>query len=322
MNLFQNHTPQEFLRLSLERFRHQAENVPVYKDFIGQLKLNPHKISRLEEIPFLPVEMFKRHEVLESGLKPVHCFESSGTTGMDTSRHYIADLKLYEASCLAGFRFFYGDPGEYCILALLPSYLERENSSLVYMARFLMEVSGHRLNGFYLNGHELLLKRLSELHTSGQKALLLGVSFALLDLAERIQAGFPGLTLMETGGMKGRRPEILREELHDILSQAFGVQDIHSEYGMTELLSQAYAKRKGLFRTPPWMKVLIRNPYDPFSYLSAGQTGLINVIDLANVHTCSFIATSDLGKVHPDGSFEVSGRSDHSDLRGCNLLVS
>jgi hypothetical protein len=235
------------------------------------------------------------------------------------SKHYVADLSLYEKSFLAGFNLFYGNPEQFIILALLPSYLERKDSSLVFMAEKLIKLSKHSSSGFYLQNYRALVEMLSG--SSGQKVFLIGVTYALLELAEKFRIPDINGIVMETGGMKGRRKEIIREELHTILRQGFHVAKIHSEYGMTELLSQAYSKGNGIFKTPPWMKVLIRDTNDPKSLLGDHRTGGINIIDLANIYSCSFIATQDLGKTHTDGSFEVLGRFDNSDIRGCNLMT-
>jgi phenylacetate-coenzyme A ligase PaaK-like adenylate-forming protein len=248
-------------------------------------------------------------------------FESSGTTGEDTSKHYVCDLELYRRSLTAAFRLFNGDSGKYCILALLPSYLERKHSSLVYMARELIRLSGHTGSGFYLDDLKALVRQLKTLENEQQPTLLLGVSFALLDLAENFPLEFKNTIVMETGGMKGRREELTRQELHERLCLGFKVGAIHSEYGMTELLSQAYSKKDGVFHTPPWMKVVIRDPYDPLNMMPPDRSGGINIIDLANLHSCSFIATQDIGKLIPEGGFEVLGRFDNSDIRGCNLML-
>ncbi|MEL6304419.1 MAG: acyl transferase, partial [Bacteroidota bacterium] len=248
-------------------------------------------------------------------------FESSGTTGSVTSKHFVTNISLYQESFRRAFRQFYGDPKDLCILALLPSYLERTGSSLVFMVDDLINSSAHPLSGFYLHDLKALQQKLMELEASQTPTLLIGVSFALLDLAEQFPTPLKHITIMETGGMKGKRKEMIREELHQELRNAFQVQHIHSEYGMTELLSQGYSKGNGIFETPPWMKVLIRDPEDPLSLQANGKSGGVNVIDLANLHSCAFIATQDLGKVHSDGSFEIIGRFDHSDIRGCNLMA-
>lgn len=313
--------PQGITHKILEVFHYQAVNLPVYAEFLHYLDIRHETISTISEIPFLPISAFKTHRVISQTQNPELVFESSGTTGMERSRHYISDPELYKKSFLTAFSLQYGHPASYCILALLPSYLERKTSSLVYMCRELMAISGHELNGFFLDNMAEMHARMEVLRNSGTPTLIIGVSFALLDMAERFPMYFPELILMETGGMKGRREEITRASLHNQLRQAFGVKQVHSEYGMTELLSQAYAVADGMFNAPPWMQVLIRDPEDPFTLLPTGQTGCINIIDLANVHSCSFIATDDLGKLHENGQFEVLGRFDHSDLRGCNLLM-
>ena len=306
---------------ALAVFRYQAENNAVYRRFLQYLDIAPAQVTQLTDIPFLPISVFKQHKVVSGSVDPDLVFTSSGTTGMQVSSHFVADPALYVTSYLEGFRRVYGDPSGYCILALLPSYLERSGSSLVYMCQGLIERSGHPKSGFYLHDMAQLALVLAELREKGTPTLLIGVSFALLDLGEGFPMHFPELLVMETGGMKGRREELTREALHSALCRAFGTTSIHSEYGMTELLSQAYSTGNGLFASPPWMRIFIRDPEDPMSQMGVGKTGCINVMDLANVHSCSFIATDDLGKVHADGRFEVLGRFDASDVRGCNLLV-
>ena len=291
------------------------------RSYLDHLGIIPSSIQFIEEIPFLPVEFFKKHKVVTGKYKAELIFESSGTTGENTSKHYICDLNLYKRSFTNTFRLFYGDPSGYCILALLPSYLERGNSSLVYMANELIRLSGHPDSGFYLDNLDELVKRIRDLEASGQRVLLLGVSFALADMAEKFQLDLRNTIVMETGGMKGKRKEITREELHGSLKKGFGIPAVHSEYGMTELLSQAYSKNHGIFRCPPWMRVMIRDPYDPLSALSRDSSGGINIIDLANILSCSFIVTQDIGKLNAGGGFEVIGRFDHSHIRGCNLMV-
>ncbi len=307
--------------LALEVFRFQYERNHIYKKFCDALGRNPGNVNRLDDIPFLPVGFFKTHRVVSFSGQERHVFTSSGTTGSDPSKHVVFDISLYERSFTQCFRLFYGEPASYCVLALLPSYLERKDSSLVYMASRLIGESGHPDSGFYLDDLECLANRLEILGKSETKVLLLGVSFALLELAEKFPMPLRNAIVMETGGMKGRRREMVREELHEILCRAFHCDAIHSEYGMTELFSQAYSFGRGLYACPPWMKVLIRDVNDPLSPGAAGRTGGINIIDLANLYSCSFIATQDLGKTQPDGRFEVLGRFDHSDLRGCNLLL-
>lgn len=311
----------DFEETSLQIFEYQYRNNDVYRDFSDLLRRNPDNVKTLKDIPFLPISFFKTREIATGDWTPEMVFESSGTTGMQSSRHFIKDLSLYERSFSEGFRYFYGAPEDYCFLALLPSYLERQNSSLIYMMEKLMEQSGHPENGFYLYNHEELKERLLFLDRQGQKTLLWGVTYALLDFCEEQQFQLQNVVILETGGMKGKREEITREALHQILKRHFGVAAIHSEYGMAELLSQAYSKGDGIFRTPPWMKVMIREADDPLSYCPTGKTGGVNIIDLANINTCSFIATQDLGKINLDHSFEISGRFDAADIRGCNLLV-
>jgi phenylacetate-coenzyme A ligase PaaK-like adenylate-forming protein len=321
--IFKIEDDRTFRAAALEVFRYQAVHVPVYRDYLVALKVNPEEVTEIEEIPFLPIEFFKTHTVIAEGMKAEEVFESSGTTADTTSKHHVANIALYKESFLRSFYRFYGTPDELCILALLPSYMERSGSSLVYMMDHLIKWSGHKDSGFYLDNLEelsgVLNKRINDQHPT----LLLGVSFALLDLAEQHPMEFwNNIRVMETGGMKGRRKELVRGELHEILTKAFDVSVIHSEYGMTELLSQAYSTGNGIFRCPPWMDVLVRDPNDPLSLLEVEQTGGLNIIDLANIYSCSFIATGDLGKQYEDSSFEVLGRFGHSDIRGCNLLVT
>ena len=310
-----------FKSLALEVFNYQFEQVEVYHRFCNSLHREPSNVKRLNDIPFLPVELFKTHEIISSEKQADKIFESSGTTGAVSSKHFVAEISLYEKSFELGFNHFYGNPSDYVILALLPSYLERGNSSLVYMADKLIQLSGKKESGFFLNEFDKLHALLISLKEQKQKTILLGVTFALLDFAEKFKTYFPELIIMETGGMKGRREELTRQEVHQILCSSFGVSKIHSEYGMTELLSQAYSKGEGVFRYPPWMKILVRDIYDPLQLEPGNKTGAINVIDLANLYSCSFIATSDLGKVNEDGSFEIIGRMDNSEIRGCNLMV-
>jgi phenylacetate-coenzyme A ligase PaaK-like adenylate-forming protein len=322
-DIFRISNEQTFRAAALEVFHYQSRHVPVYRDYLSTLKVDASMVREVEEIPFLPIEFFKSHDVLAEGKKAELVFESSGTTGTTPSRHHVADSALYRESFLRCFHAFYGPPNRLCILALLPSYLERSGSSLVYMMDHLIKWSGHPDSGFYLDNLEELADVLKKRNNDGHPTLLVGVSFALLDLASLHSLDlWRNIRVMETGGMKGRRKEMVRGELHDILTQAFDVPSIHSEYGMTELLSQAYSEGEGLFVPPPWMDVLVRDPNDPLSYVADGQTGGLNIIDLANRYSSAFIATSDLGRRQEDGSFEVLGRFGHSDLRGCNLLVS
>ncbi|MBI9069591.1 MAG: acyl transferase [Salinivirgaceae bacterium] len=311
----------QFNDLCIEAFLYQYHTIPVYQEYCKHLNIRPSEITHYTKIPFLPIEFFKTHDVKPENSNPEITFSSSGTTGTKTSKHHVADLAIYKASFLAAFKKFYGNVEEYCVLALLPSYLERTGSSLIYMAEELIKLSKHADSGFYLNNYQELSEKLKILSQSGKKILLLGVSYALLDMAEQFPMKLENTIIMETGGMKGRRKELVREELHERLCAAFGVSSIHSEYGMTELLSQGYSFGEGLFKTPPWMKILIRNTYDPFEYLPAGKSGGINVIDLANIHSCCFIETKDLGKTFTDDSFTILGRFDDSDIRGCNLMA-
>jgi len=313
---------QAFTQTSLQVFRHQAANCSVYNDFIAGLKIDPAKVEALEQIPFLPVEFFKSHRVLSSDAAPEVTFTSSGTTGMITSSHLVTDVSWYADSFRKAFTLFYGNVERYTILALLPAYLEREGSSLIFMADDLIKQSKNPDSGFYLYNHEELRNQLKKQQETKKPTLLIGVTFALLDFVESYKIDFPELIVMETGGMKGRRKEMIREELHQQLCDGFSVCAIHSEYGMTELLSQAYSKGEGIFYCPPWMKILTRDPNDPLEILQNNKTGGINIIDLANINSCSFIATKDLGKVYDDGAFEVLGRFDNSDIRGCNLLIA
>lgn len=310
-----------FNNIAIQIFRHQAENCFVYKDYIKHLNINPVEVSHYKEIPFLPISFFKTHQVLSSNFTSEIIFSSSGTTGLTTSKHFVTDVSLYKKSYNKAFEIFYGQPTDVCILALLPSYLEREGSSLIYMVDDLLSQSQHPQSGYFLNDLQNLHQTLLSLKEKNQKTILIGVTYALLDFVEQFSTHFPNLIVMETGGMKGKRKEMVREELHEILCKGFGVENIHSEYGMTELLSQGYSYGKGIFNCPPWMKILLRDTSDPLSLLNNKQSGGINVIDLANINSCSFIATQDLGKFHEDGSFEILGRFDNADIRGCNLLV-
>jgi phenylacetate-coenzyme A ligase PaaK-like adenylate-forming protein len=309
----------EFNGLALEIFQYQYLNNTVYRKYADMNTVAFSDVDHFSKIPFLPIEFFKSHKIITGNEDYQQVFTSSGTTGNQASHHFIKDVDLYEKIFIESFRKSYGDPFQYLILALLPSYLERKGSSLVYMVNKLIKISRNRQSGFYIHNYDELARILSD--NSHKKILLIGVSFALLDLAEKYDLALPNAIIMETGGMKGRRKEMIREELYEKLISRFHVSEIHSEYGMTELLSQAYSKGEGIFRTPHWMKVLIRDVNDPKSLLSTNKTGGINIIDLANIHSCSFIATQDLGRIHEDGGFEVLGRFDNSDIRGCNLLV-
>lgn len=310
-----------FKAIALKVFRFQAAQCAVYKSFLENLQIDPSQVSALNQIPFLPIEFFKSHQVLSSAAPVAVTFSSSGTTGLHTSKHLVTDVSWYEQSFRCGFENFYGDIQDYVILALLPSYLERGGSSLIYMVEDMIRQSDRAESGFFLYDHGQLHQKLSALQQAQQPTILIGVTFALLDFMEQHTINFPELIIMETGGMKGRRKEIIREELHQKLGIGFGVKKIHAEYGMTELLSQAYSLGDGSFHCPPWMKILIRDTNDPLTILENSQAGGINVIDLANINSCSFIATQDLGKMTGANTFEVLGRFDNSDIRGCNLLV-
>jgi phenylacetate-coenzyme A ligase PaaK-like adenylate-forming protein len=319
--IFSFYESQDFDQLALEIFDYQVRNCEVYNRFVHNLGIDIRKIKTLDSIPYLPIEFFKSHTVNCSKADAAIVFSSSGTSGQIQSRHFVKDIEFYIQSYRKAFNLFYGDISKYTILALLPSYLEREGSSLIYMFNDLIVSSQNPKSGYFLDNHALLKQTLEQLNASKTPTILIGVTYALMDFVENHSIEFPELIVMETGGMKGKRREILRTELHEVLCKGFGVPLIHSEYGMTELLSQAYSKGSGIFHTPPWMKIQIRDTNDPLTILGIGSSGGLNIIDLANVHSCSFIATQDLGKSHSDGSFEVLGRFDQSDIRGCNLLV-
>lgn len=319
--IFDINAEEDFTKVALSVFKHQFQNNKVYRSFCDLLYVHPSDVKRVAEIPFLPIQFFKSRTVLSSTEKVQETFTSSGTTGNKTSKHFVTDIGLYKESYLKGFCHFYGDIKDYVVLALLPNYLERKGSSLVFMVNDLITRTNNPESGFYLNNLSELSQKLQELDKKGQKVLLIGVSFALLDLIEYKKFNLKNTIVMETGGMKGRRKELIREELHQVLQNGFGVCQIHSEYGMTELLSQAYSKGNGIFETPPWMKILTRDTDDALTIYNSGKTGGINVIDLANYNSCSFIATQDLGKVYENGTFEIIGRFDNSDIRGCNLMV-
>ena len=319
--LFNIQSAMDFEQKALEIFKYQSTKNEVYAQFLDFLKVDLTKVKCVKDIPFLPIQFFKTHKVLSSKLPIIQTFLSSGTTGMTPSKHHVTDISIYEHSFKTCFEQFYGAIEEFAVLALLPSYLERDGSSLIYMVDALIKDSKNKDSGFYLDDYSLISKKLHALNSTGKKVLLIGVTYALLDLIEKENFSLTNTIIMETGGMKGRRKEMIRTELHQLLTKGFGVNAIHSEYGMTELLSQAYSKGEGLFTCPNWMRVLIRDTEDPLSYLPLGKSGGINVIDLANIESCSFIATQDLGKLHTDDTFEILGRFDHSDIRGCNLLV-
>jgi len=311
----------DFKTCALQVFRHQFKNNAIYRSFCDLLYIHSSDVKEVEEIPFLPIQFFKSHAVLSSTQAVQETFTSSGTTGSSVSKHMVTDLSWYTKSYTKGFEHFYGPLEEYTVLGLLPNYLERDGSSLIYMVDDFIKKSNKPASGFYLNNLTELSKTLIALDKKGEKVLLIGVTFALLDLIERQQFKLQNTIIMETGGMKGRRKEIIRNELHEILCAGLGVSKIHSEYGMTELLSQGYSSGDGVFDCPPWMKILARDTEDALTMVGSNKTGGLNVIDLANYNSCSFIATQDLGKVDNNGRFEVLGRFDHSDIRGCNLMV-
>lgn len=319
--IFRITSQDEFNQLALDIFGMQVRSCQVYADYLAALNVDIDQVKSLTDIPFLPIEFFKNHQIIKTGEQAETIFSSSGTTGMQTSKHHVADLSIYEKSFRNTFRQFYGDHQETAILALLPSYLERSGSSLIYMVDDLIKTSNRPESGYFLYNHEELYVTLQSLQSQNIRTILFGVTYALLDFIESYKLDFPELIIMETGGMKGKRKEMIREELHKDLCLGFGVSAIHAEYGMTELLSQAYSRGQGLFECPAWMKVLIRDLNDPFSYQSTGNTGGINIIDLANFNSCSFISTQDLGRKNGQEQFEVLGRFDQSDIRGCNLLV-
>ncbi|WP_426475074.1 acyl transferase [Chryseobacterium balustinum] len=324
-NIFDIKTEQDFLAASLKTFRYQYDNMEVYRKFVDYLKINPEEIESLDKIPFLPIEMFKNHQILDKNVSTELYFQSSGTTQMNLSKHFIADENIYQESIYKSFEQFIGKPEDFIFLGLLPSYLEKQNSSLIYMVDYLMKKSGKPENGYFLYNHEDLYKLLNEL--KDKKVILFGVSFALLDFLDFCNSSSQTLqfsntlTVIETGGMKGRKEEMTKDELLKILQEGLKSDKIYSEYSMTELLSQAYSLGQNEYQCPNWMRILMRNVEDPFSYEKEGKTGAINIIDLANIHSCSFIATQDLGKIVGD-KFQVLGRIDHSDIRGCSLLVS
>lgn len=311
----------DFKTQTLAVFEWQYRHNKVYQTFCDYLRKSPKTVGELHEIPFLPISFFKSKRIVTGSANPEITFTSSGTTGSVVSQHYVTDLSVYQQSFRQGFAHFYGDIKEYAVLALLPSYLERKGSSLIFMAEDMIKQSQHPSSGFYLHNLDELAKTLISLENQNQKTLLIGVSFALLDLLEKHQFSLKNTVVMETGGMKGRRKEMIRAELHGLLSDGFGVDKIHSEYGMTELLSQAYSSGDGVFRCPPTVDILVRDTEDPLTILPNNKAGGLNIIDLANYNSCAFIATQDLGKKYDNGDFEVIGRFDDADVRGCNLLL-
>lgn len=312
----------EFSERALEVFRFQYQNNSIYRHWSQLLNVSPQAVDCIEKIPFLPIEFFKLQQVVSSAIHPgTIIFTSSSTTSQTPSRHYVNSPALYEQSFMQAFKLFYGEPSDYCVLALLPNYLQRTGSSLVYMCNRLIHESGHPASGFFLDNIAQLSQVIKRLKQEGQKTLLIGVSYALMDLCDLGIELNEDFSVMETGGMKGTRKELLKPELHEYLQNGFKISTIHSEYGMTELLSQAYSKAGGVFHCPPWMNVMVRELNDPLSLRKDFKTGGLNVIDLANLHSCSFIATKDLGRLNPDGGFEIMGRYNNSDVRGCNLMM-
>jgi hypothetical protein len=319
--IFEIATEQQFSAYALELFRYQYAQNKVYREFVDARNIHVDKVVRVEEIPFLPIEFFKTHDVVCGNTPSQAVFRSSGTTGMIRSRHMVTDLGVYRRSFIKGFERCYGDPQDVQFLALTPTPEQAPDSSLVYMIQKLMDLSSSPENGFFLASHSGLSARLRQRRARNKKVVLIGLTYALVDFATNYPGDYTPLIVIETGGMKGHRTEITREELHSVLCPAFGVEQIHSEYGMTELLSQAWSQGDGRFHTPPWMKVMIRDTNDPLSFVGPGETGGINIIDLANQDSCSFIATQDLGRLHYDGQFEVLGRFEASEARGCSLLI-
>ena len=320
-SIFNIKNQKEFEDLAIKIFKFQFENNRVYRSFCDLLYKHPSEVKTIKDIPFLPIQFFKTRDILSSKASIKATFTSSGTTGNQTSKHHVTDLDIYQQSFTKGFEQFYGKIEDYVVLGLLPSYLERKGSSLIYMVDSMIKSSKHPESGFYLNNLSELKDTLIKLDSEGKKIMLIGVSFALLDLIESFQFNLKNTIVMETGGMKGRRKELIRTELHNTLKKGFGIDHIHSEYCMTELLSQAYSKGDGIFNCPTWMNVLTRDTEDALTIQTPGKTGGLNIIDLANVNSCSFIATQDLGSKNNDGTFEIIGRFDNSDIRGCNLMV-
>lgn len=314
--IFSISSPEQFNAMALEVFRFQAEHCAVYAEYLRLIGVDPASITRIEDIPMLPIGLFKSHDIYSAATPPQIVFTSSATTGMSFSRHLVADTSIYERDFTEGFRLFYGDIKQWSVYGLLPNYLERTGSSLVYMVNSLIRQAGS--GGFYLHNYEKLL---SDMAADSRPKILIGVTYALLELAEKYAPKLDNTVVMETGGMKGRRKEMSKEELHGLLCSAFGVERIHSEYGMAELLSQGYSTGEGLFASPPWMRVIVRDINDPFTHLEAGRRGAIDIIDLGNIYSCSFIATEDVGIAYADNTFRIEGRITDADIRGCNLLV-
>lgn len=321
-DIFKINCEEDFKKVALNLFRYQYQNNPVYKTWASGFVRSENEVTELEQIPFLPIEFFKSQDVICGGKEYEEVFTSSSTTSQMPSKHFVKDRSIYERSFMNGFDLFFGKPQDYCILALLPGYLERTGSSLVYMCKKLIELSGHKQSGFYLRNLDELVQVIKQLKIAKQKTIIIGVSYALLDLAEKNIELNNDFTVIETGGMKGTRKEMPKEELHEELKNKFKLEHIASEYGMTELFSQAYAIKDGQFKNPPWLKFMIRDVNDPLGYLASNKTGGIIVIDLANVYSCCFIATQDLGQLNKEGELKLMGRYDNSDIRGCNLMLS
>jgi hypothetical protein len=320
-SIFNIQNEDDFNDVAIQVYQFQTENCEVYQRFQAYLKIDKSNIKNYRDIPFLPIQFFKSQEIICKGENAQCIFTSSATTGSVQSKHLVSDIHLYEESFIRSFELFYGNIHKYCILALLPNYYEREGSSLVYMVNHLIEKSKENGSGYFLHQNELLYTTLLKNESEGIKTILIGVSYALLDFLDKYPIDLKHTIIMETGGMKGKRKELLKEQLHSILCDGFGVECIHSEYGMTELMSQAYSNGKGIFTSPPWMKILVRDIHEPLRILQNGKSGGVNVIDLANLYSCSFIATDDLGKNKHHNSFEIIGRIDNSDVRGCNLMI-
>lgn len=320
-DIFSIQNEEDFNNLAIEIFNYQYQNNLIYQQFVDLLKITPANISQYKQIPFLPIEFFKFHLIFDKNYSPKNYFQSSGTTSENLSKHYIAEEKIYIESLLKSFELFFGNPKDYVYLGLLPNYLERKNSSLIFMVNELMKKSQKPENGYFLHDFENLNRILKTLESENKKVILFGVSFALLDFADEFPQQFKNTIVIETGGMKGRKKEITKDELLKELKEKFGSAKIYSEYSMTELLSQAYSLGNNEYQCPPWMKILIRDAEDPFGIANYGQSGGVNIIDLANIHSCSFIATQDLGKSDESGIFQVLGRMDNSDIRGCSLLL-
>lgn len=319
--IFNIKSDQDFTDIALDLFHYQFEQNDIYRYFVNTLSINPSAIKRFENIPFLPISFFKTQKILTDCQEPAMVFLSSGTSGMERSRHHVADVSVYKQSLIMGFEYFYGNPSGYKILGLVPDPVLNPDSSLAFMVNLLMESAHPGEKYFFMDDFSSLNEKINFYRKRHKQIILIGLTSALMDFSEQFPSVLPDLIVMETGGMKGKRKEVIREELHALLCEQFGVTEIHSEYGMTELLSQAYSTGTGIFSPVPWMRVLIRDTNDPLTLLPAGQTGGINIIDLANFNSCPFIATQDLGRLHENHQFEILGRFDDSDIRGCNLMA-